>query len=162
MAMMMAGRVLLVCALCVLWCGAGGGSVDDLDVDGKAGGSSSGGEDTLGSPRPLLPEPNLSDSERSQPEHQGNASPSRAAGEVVGDDDAEKKKEDNDSNDGDDGSEESGLPPPPAAGASGKEDTKKSLITLPQVSGVGSSAGGGGGPSGNPNRSGDNVLSSSA
>ncbi|RNC60787.1 mucin-associated surface protein (MASP), partial [Trypanosoma cruzi] len=25
MAMMMTGRVLLVCALCVLWCGAGGG-----------------------------------------------------------------------------------------------------------------------------------------
>ncbi|RNC45471.1 mucin-associated surface protein (MASP) [Trypanosoma cruzi] len=25
MAMMMAGRVLLVCAFCVLWCGAGGG-----------------------------------------------------------------------------------------------------------------------------------------
>ncbi|PBJ78821.1 mucin-associated surface protein [Trypanosoma cruzi cruzi] len=162
MAMMMTGRVLLVCALCVLWCGAGGGSVDALDADGKAGGSSSGGEDALGSPRPLLQEPNLSDSERNQPEHQGNASPSRAKGEVVGDDDAGKKKEDNDSNDDDDGSEDSELPPPPAIGASGKEDTKKSLITLPQVSGVGSSAGGGGGPSGNPNRSGDDVLSSSA
>ncbi|KAF5217053.1 hypothetical protein ECC02_010117 [Trypanosoma cruzi] len=29
MAMMMTGRVLLVCALCVLWCGAGGGGCDD-------------------------------------------------------------------------------------------------------------------------------------
>ncbi|KAF8286705.1 Mucin-associated surface protein (MASP), subgroup S082 [Trypanosoma cruzi] len=33
MAMMMTGRVLLVCALCVLWCGAGGGSVDAGDDD---------------------------------------------------------------------------------------------------------------------------------
>ncbi|EAN94331.1 Mucin-associated surface protein (MASP) [Trypanosoma cruzi] len=32
MAMMMAGRVLLVCALCVLWCGAGGGYAEDVDV----------------------------------------------------------------------------------------------------------------------------------
>ncbi|EKG00976.1 hypothetical protein TCSYLVIO_008055, partial [Trypanosoma cruzi] len=29
MVMMMTGRVLLVCALCVLWCGAGGGRCDD-------------------------------------------------------------------------------------------------------------------------------------
>ncbi|PBJ79592.1 mucin-associated surface protein [Trypanosoma cruzi cruzi] len=32
MAMMMTGRVLLVCALCVLWCGAGGGYAEDFDV----------------------------------------------------------------------------------------------------------------------------------
>ncbi|KAF8290930.1 Mucin-associated surface protein (MASP), subgroup S011 [Trypanosoma cruzi] len=32
MAMMMTGRVLLVCALCVLWCGAGGGYAEDVDV----------------------------------------------------------------------------------------------------------------------------------
>ncbi|EAN84938.1 Mucin-associated surface protein (MASP) [Trypanosoma cruzi] len=31
MAMMMAGRVLLVCALCVLWCGAGGGYAWDFN-----------------------------------------------------------------------------------------------------------------------------------
>ncbi|EKF98692.1 mucin-associated surface protein (MASP), putative, partial [Trypanosoma cruzi] len=29
MAMMMTGRVLLVCALCVLWCGSGGGFAED-------------------------------------------------------------------------------------------------------------------------------------
>ncbi|KAF8298343.1 Mucin-associated surface protein (MASP), putative, partial [Trypanosoma cruzi] len=29
MAMMMTGRVLLVCALCVLWCGAGGGGCSE-------------------------------------------------------------------------------------------------------------------------------------
>ncbi|EAN96054.1 Mucin-associated surface protein (MASP) [Trypanosoma cruzi] len=40
MAMMMTGRVLLVCALCVLWCGAGGGFADEE----KAAGSESGGE----------------------------------------------------------------------------------------------------------------------
>ncbi|KAF8277365.1 Mucin-associated surface protein (MASP), putative, partial [Trypanosoma cruzi] len=38
MAMMMTGRVLLVCALCVLWCGAGGRC-----DEGKMAGSGSGG-----------------------------------------------------------------------------------------------------------------------
>ncbi|RNC40703.1 mucin-associated surface protein (MASP) [Trypanosoma cruzi] len=33
MAMMMAGRVLLVCALCVLWCGAGGDPRDNRCVE---------------------------------------------------------------------------------------------------------------------------------
>ncbi|ESS58965.1 trans-sialidase [Trypanosoma cruzi Dm28c] len=33
MAMMMTGRVLLVCALCVLWCGAGGGGCSDEVVE---------------------------------------------------------------------------------------------------------------------------------
>ncbi|EAN93812.1 mucin-associated surface protein (MASP), putative [Trypanosoma cruzi] len=32
MAMVMTGRVLLVCALCVLWCGAGGGYAEGVDV----------------------------------------------------------------------------------------------------------------------------------
>ncbi|RNC54213.1 mucin-associated surface protein (MASP) [Trypanosoma cruzi] len=41
MAMMMTGRVLLVCALCVLWCGAGGGGFADEE---KAAGSGSGAE----------------------------------------------------------------------------------------------------------------------
>ncbi|KAF8303556.1 Mucin-associated surface protein (MASP), putative, partial [Trypanosoma cruzi] len=39
MAMMMTGRVLLVCALCVLWCGAGG------SCKGETAGSGSGGGD---------------------------------------------------------------------------------------------------------------------
>ncbi|EKG02284.1 mucin-associated surface protein (MASP), putative [Trypanosoma cruzi] len=38
MAMMMTGRVLLVCALCVLWCGAGGGYAEDVDVVVSGGG----------------------------------------------------------------------------------------------------------------------------
>ncbi|KAF8278978.1 Mucin-associated surface protein (MASP), putative, partial [Trypanosoma cruzi] len=33
MAMMMTGRVLLVCAFCVLWCGAGGGDADGSAVE---------------------------------------------------------------------------------------------------------------------------------
>ncbi|KAF8303914.1 Mucin-associated surface protein (MASP), subgroup S002 [Trypanosoma cruzi] len=41
MAMMMTGRVLLVCALCVLWCGAGGGGFAEEE---KAAGSGSGAE----------------------------------------------------------------------------------------------------------------------
>ncbi|EAN89850.1 Mucin-associated surface protein (MASP) [Trypanosoma cruzi] len=36
MAMMMTGRVLLVCALCVLWCGAGGGYAWDFGSDGES------------------------------------------------------------------------------------------------------------------------------
>ncbi|EAN94704.1 Mucin-associated surface protein (MASP) [Trypanosoma cruzi] len=36
MAMMMTGRVLLVCALCVLWCGVGGGFADKV-VEAPAG-----------------------------------------------------------------------------------------------------------------------------
>ncbi|EKF99896.1 mucin-associated surface protein (MASP), putative [Trypanosoma cruzi] len=38
MAMMMTGRVLLVCALCVLWCGAGG-RCDEVVVETPAGGA---------------------------------------------------------------------------------------------------------------------------
>ncbi|KAF8280412.1 Mucin-associated surface protein (MASP) [Trypanosoma cruzi] len=45
MAMMMTGRVLLVCALCVLWCGAGGGGCDDTS---QASSSGSGGGTVVG------------------------------------------------------------------------------------------------------------------
>ncbi|PWU93077.1 Mucin-associated surface protein (MASP) [Trypanosoma cruzi] len=46
MAMMMTGRVLLVCALCVLWCGAGGGCTEggEKTVEGKLGNTASGAE----------------------------------------------------------------------------------------------------------------------
>ncbi|EAN89881.1 Mucin-associated surface protein (MASP) [Trypanosoma cruzi] len=43
MAMMMTGRVLLVCALCVLWCGAGGGECTEV-VKAPADGAGSGSE----------------------------------------------------------------------------------------------------------------------
>ncbi|KAF8303194.1 Mucin-associated surface protein (MASP), putative, partial [Trypanosoma cruzi] len=42
MAMMMTGRVLLVCALCVLWCGAGGVYARDVDTNALGGCMASG------------------------------------------------------------------------------------------------------------------------
>ncbi|KAF5220077.1 Mucin-associated surface protein (MASP) subgroup S053 [Trypanosoma cruzi] len=42
MAMMMTGRVLLVCALCVLWCGAGGVYARDVDSNAVGGCTTSG------------------------------------------------------------------------------------------------------------------------
>ncbi|EAN83983.1 Mucin-associated surface protein (MASP) [Trypanosoma cruzi] len=47
MAMMMTGRVLLVCALCVLWCGAGGGGCSETPQD-PPGGASQGGNNLDG------------------------------------------------------------------------------------------------------------------
>ncbi|ESS62054.1 hypothetical protein TCDM_10320 [Trypanosoma cruzi Dm28c] len=47
MAMMMAGRVLLVCALCVLWCGAGGGGCSER-TQVPPGGVSQGGNNPDG------------------------------------------------------------------------------------------------------------------
>ncbi|KAF8289736.1 Mucin-associated surface protein (MASP), putative, partial [Trypanosoma cruzi] len=42
MAMMMTGRVLLVCALCVLWCVAGGVYARDVDTNALGGCMASG------------------------------------------------------------------------------------------------------------------------
>ncbi|KAF8288431.1 Mucin-associated surface protein (MASP), putative, partial [Trypanosoma cruzi] len=42
MAMMMTGRVLLVCALCVLWCGAGVAHARDRDNNAQGGCMTSG------------------------------------------------------------------------------------------------------------------------
>ncbi|KAF8304330.1 Mucin-associated surface protein (MASP), subgroup S004 [Trypanosoma cruzi] len=44
MAMMMTGRVLLVCGLCVLWCGAGGGFADEATAGSESGLSIRGGD----------------------------------------------------------------------------------------------------------------------
>ncbi|EKF34537.1 mucin-associated surface protein (MASP), putative, partial [Trypanosoma cruzi marinkellei] len=59
MAMMMAGRVLLVCALCVLWCGAGcGGGCEEVPADflsGGSGGLGRGDVDSQHSARPETP-----------------------------------------------------------------------------------------------------------
>ncbi|KAF8296801.1 Mucin-associated surface protein (MASP), putative, partial [Trypanosoma cruzi] len=48
MAMMMTGRVLLVCALCVLWCGAGGADASDLENNAVGGCMASGVLDANG------------------------------------------------------------------------------------------------------------------
>ncbi|PWV07990.1 Mucin-associated surface protein (MASP) [Trypanosoma cruzi] len=48
MAMMMTGRVLLVCALCVLWCGAGGVDASDLENNAVGGCMASGVLDANG------------------------------------------------------------------------------------------------------------------
>ncbi|EAN81602.1 mucin-associated surface protein (MASP), putative, partial [Trypanosoma cruzi] len=59
MAMMMTGRVLLVCALCVLWCGVGCGFGDEEEgtalVVGPPGGRSNDGKGGPGSAPPSLP-----------------------------------------------------------------------------------------------------------
>ncbi|KAF5217191.1 Mucin-associated surface protein (MASP) subgroup S080 [Trypanosoma cruzi] len=58
MAMMMTGRVLLVCALCVLWCGAGSRCDEEEDtalVVGPPGGRSNDGKGGPGSAPPSLP-----------------------------------------------------------------------------------------------------------
>ncbi|PWU86118.1 Mucin-associated surface protein (MASP) [Trypanosoma cruzi] len=53
MSMIMAGRVLLVCALCVLWCGAGGGYAEDVDVvSGDPGTRGERGGGTVGQTPP--------------------------------------------------------------------------------------------------------------
>ncbi|RNC39612.1 mucin-associated surface protein (MASP), partial [Trypanosoma cruzi] len=52
MAMMMTGRVLLVCALCVLWCGAGGVYARDVDNSAVGGCMASG---VLGTRRLYMP-----------------------------------------------------------------------------------------------------------
>ncbi|PWV03949.1 Mucin-associated surface protein (MASP) [Trypanosoma cruzi] len=48
MAMMMTGRVLLVCALCVLWCSAGGADASDLENNAVGGCMASGVLDANG------------------------------------------------------------------------------------------------------------------
>ncbi|PBJ76630.1 mucin-associated surface protein [Trypanosoma cruzi cruzi] len=63
MAMMMTGRVLLVCALCVLWCGAGGGKCTEV-VKAPAGGAGggSGGKDVVETTETSAPGPDASHS----------------------------------------------------------------------------------------------------
>ncbi|EAN82330.1 Mucin-associated surface protein (MASP) [Trypanosoma cruzi] len=52
--MMMAGRVLLVCALCVLWCGAG--CCAEESAGGVLPGASGGGAGSLQGSQPIVPE----------------------------------------------------------------------------------------------------------
>ncbi|KAF8284672.1 Mucin-associated surface protein (MASP), subgroup S025 [Trypanosoma cruzi] len=63
MAVMMTGRVLLVCALCVLWCGAGGGECTEV-VKAPAGGAGggSGGKSAVETAETSTSGPDASDS----------------------------------------------------------------------------------------------------
>ncbi|EKF27283.1 mucin-associated surface protein (MASP), putative, partial [Trypanosoma cruzi marinkellei] len=57
MAMMMTGRVLLVCALCVLWCGVGcGGVCEEAPADFLSGGSGGLGREGVDSQHSARPE----------------------------------------------------------------------------------------------------------
>ncbi|EAN87348.1 Mucin-associated surface protein (MASP) [Trypanosoma cruzi] len=60
MAMMMAGRVLLVCALCVLWCGVGG-RCDEVADSGVAAGKGNGGSSAVEPAGNSEPVPDASD-----------------------------------------------------------------------------------------------------
>ncbi|PWV10623.1 Mucin-associated surface protein (MASP) [Trypanosoma cruzi] len=72
MAMMMTGRVLLVCALCVLWCGAGGGceEVPGVSPSGVSGDLEREGGDSQDSTRSEPPETKKSAPETPAPKVQ--------------------------------------------------------------------------------------------
>ncbi|EKF29619.1 mucin-associated surface protein (MASP), putative [Trypanosoma cruzi marinkellei] len=55
MAMMMTGRVLLVCALCVLWCGIGVGFANEVVEASVHGAGSAGGKDMVKTIEPRTP-----------------------------------------------------------------------------------------------------------
>ncbi|EAN93161.1 Mucin-associated surface protein (MASP) [Trypanosoma cruzi] len=140
MAMMMTGRVLLVCALCVLWCGAGG----RCDGGETAGSGSGGGPPPESKEIETSPQvkQELKDEARSV---KGKKPPTSSEDEVE-----EDEKEDNDDDDDDEPEEEKEK-------SKEKEDaqqTRKSKssskevapLTIPKASGL--SEAGGGSPSG--------------
>ncbi|KAF5216425.1 Mucin-associated surface protein (MASP), subgroup S030 [Trypanosoma cruzi] len=67
MAMMMTGRVLLVCALCVLWCGAGGRCEEEAGGPAGGAGGGSGGKGAVGSTETSAPGPDASDPPKDVP-----------------------------------------------------------------------------------------------
>ncbi|KAF8306546.1 Mucin-associated surface protein (MASP), subgroup S064 [Trypanosoma cruzi] len=142
MAMMMTGRVLLVCALCVLWCGAGG----RCDAGETAGSGTGGGS---------LPE--LKQLEKSPQDTQGPKDEARSVEEkkllTSSEDEAEEEEEKDKSNEKED---------TPQAGKP-ESSSKEVAATIPTASGLGgagsgSPSGGVGGSSGSPNGSEDSNL----
>ncbi|PBJ68727.1 mucin-associated surface protein [Trypanosoma cruzi cruzi] len=155
MAMMMTGRVLLVCALCVLWCVTAGGRCDG----GETAGSGTGG----GS----LPE--SKQLETSPQDTQGPKDEARSleGKELLTSSEDEEEEEEEDNDDDDDEEEEE------KEKSNGKEDTpqagkpesssKEVAATIPTASGLGGAGGGSpsggvGGSSGSPNGSEDSNL----
>ncbi|KAF8277312.1 Mucin-associated surface protein (MASP), subgroup S064, partial [Trypanosoma cruzi] len=155
MAMMMTGRVLLVCALCVLWCGTPGGRCDG----GETAGSGSGG-----GPRP--------ESKQLETSPQGTQGPKDEARSVeekkpVTSSEDESEEDDEEDNDDDDDEEEEKEKSKEKEDAQqtrkSKSSSKEAAATIPTASGLGGAGGGSpsggvGGSSGSPNGSEDSNL----
>ncbi|PBJ70894.1 mucin-associated surface protein [Trypanosoma cruzi cruzi] len=156
MAMMMTGRVLLVCALCVLWCVTAGGRCDG----GETAGSGSGGG----------PRPGSKQLETSPQDTQGPKDEARSleGKELLTSSEDEAEEHDEEDNDDDDVE-----PEEEKEKSNGKEDTpqagkpesssKEVAATIPTASGLGGAGGGSpsggvGGSSGSPNGSEDSNL----
>ncbi|KAF8304000.1 Mucin-associated surface protein (MASP), putative, partial [Trypanosoma cruzi] len=92
MAMMMTGRVLLVCALCMLWCGAGGrcDEGEDTAVSGIGGGSLPESKGVVKSPEGPQ---GLKDEARSV---KGKKPPTSSEDEAEEDEEEEKDDDDDD------------------------------------------------------------------
>ncbi|EAN83883.1 Mucin-associated surface protein (MASP) [Trypanosoma cruzi] len=91
MAMMMTGRVLLVCALCVLWCGAGGGFANE-----ERTGLGSGGGPPLES-QELEKSPQVTQGIRDGTGGVKGQVPSKPPGDEVEDEDEDDEDEEDDS-----------------------------------------------------------------
>ncbi|PBJ78381.1 mucin-associated surface protein [Trypanosoma cruzi cruzi] len=152
MAMMMAGRVLLVCALCVLWCGAGG----RCDAGETAGSGSGGGS---------LPE--SKQLETSPQGTQGPKDEARSVEEKKPVTSSEDESEEDDEEDNDEPEEEkekSKEKEDAQQTRKSKSSSKEVAATIPTASGLGGAGGGSpsgvdvGGSSGSPNGSEDSNL----
>ncbi|KAF8304091.1 Mucin-associated surface protein (MASP), subgroup S082 [Trypanosoma cruzi] len=120
MAMMMTGRVLLVCALCVLWCGAGGCFANEERAGLGSGGGPPPESQELGTPRQ-----ETQDLKVGSPNVNGKVPPTssthieKAEDEGIDDEDGEEKdkKDENEKNkvqpQTHEGKNNEGVPPPP-------------------------------------------------
>ncbi|EKG02336.1 mucin-associated surface protein (MASP), putative, partial [Trypanosoma cruzi] len=151
MAMMMTGRVLLVCALCVLWCVTAGGRCDA----GETAGSGSGGG------RP----PESKQLETSPQGTQGPKDEARSVEEKkpVTSSEDEAEEDDEEDNDDDEEKEKSKEKEDTPQAGKPKSSSKEVAATIPTASGLGGAGGGSpsggvGGSSGSPNGSEDSNL----
>ncbi|EKF32250.1 mucin-associated surface protein (MASP), putative [Trypanosoma cruzi marinkellei] len=134
MAMMMAGRVLLVCALCVLWCGAGG----RCDGGGTAGiGNGGGGTPTESEQLETIPQGSADLNDASPGVKENVAPPSYPSKDDEDDDD----DDDDDDEDGGTGDEEDAERGTEGKGGQGEtvavcsDSTKQNLSDVEQQTG---------------------------
>ncbi|PBJ71317.1 mucin-associated surface protein [Trypanosoma cruzi cruzi] len=182
MAMMMTGRVLLVCALCVLWCGAGegGAEMNDETLVGSQHltgvgekvpkGLPESGERAANSAGHSLDKNNEINSNLQGRTVTGTTTErvGKKEGEDVGDNDGleeeEEEEEDDDDDDDDDEEKEKSNEKEDTPQAGKPESSSKEVAaTIPTASGLGGAGGGSpsggvGGSSGSPNGSGDSNL----